>query len=58
MVWCKECKKEARTVERDFGIGSYEFWGATGVDSNVLEVTECCDGDWVYEASELEEEHD
>lgn len=27
----------------DFGIGSYEFWGAPGVDVNIQQVTECCE---------------
>lgn len=47
---CSECRKPCNDVERDFGIGAYEFWGAGGVDSNIQSVSECCDGDlWTPE---------
>lgn len=52
--YCGECRKECQTVERDFGIGSYEFWGAPGVHKNIHTVSECCDGD-IYADPELEE---
>lgn len=29
--------------DMDFGIGSYEFWGCPGVDTNVQTVTVCCE---------------
>ena len=48
--YCSECKKPCETVELDFGIGAYEFWGAPGVDSNIQEVSTCCEGDvWSHE---------
>jgi len=42
---CSECRQPCRDVERDFGIGAYEYWGARGVDTNLQLVSECCDGD-------------
>lgn len=52
--YCSECRKSCEDVERDFGVGAYEFWGATGVDSHVMRVSACCDGD-LLTAEELEE---
>lgn len=42
---CSECRKPCNAVERDFGIGGYEFWGARGCDVNLQTVSDCCDGD-------------
>jgi hypothetical protein len=53
--YCSECRKECQAVERDFGIGGYEFWGARGNDTNIQTVSECCDGD-LYADPELEEQ--
>jgi hypothetical protein len=33
----------------DFGIGSYEFWGAPGNDVQWCYVSECCEADMVDE---------
>ncbi len=54
--FCSECKKPCQEVERDFGIGAYEYWGATGSHHNWQWVSECCDGDVVDSLDELEEE--
>jgi hypothetical protein len=45
--YCSECRQLCADVERDFGVGSYEYWGADGCDSNVKRVSECCDGDLI-----------
>ena len=42
---CSECLKPCKDVQRDFGIGAYEYWGASGSDSNWQWVSACCDGD-------------
>ena len=42
---CSECRELCDDVERDFGIGAYEYWGATGTNSNMQRVSACCDGD-------------
>lgn len=42
---CSECRQLCNAVERDFGIGAYEFWGARGCDVNLQTVSDCCDGD-------------
>lgn len=52
--FCSECHKPCAGEEVDFGIGPYEFWGATGVDSCVMEVSECCMGDLLDELEEAE----
>jgi len=47
-VWvlrCKSCEKECREVQRDFGIGPYEYWGIPGNDVRLEWVSNCCDGD-------------
>lgn len=46
MIICKECNKECRVITVDFGIGSYEYWGAPGYDSRPADVTDCCEADW------------
>lgn len=45
MPYCGECKQECEGEWLDFGIGSYEFWGATGVDIQMGYVSKCCGGD-------------
>ena len=54
-LYCGECAQECDAVERDFGIGAYEFWGARGCHTNIQTVSDCCDGD-VYSDPELEEQ--
>ena len=53
--YCGECGRPCDSVERDFGYGATEYWGAVSVDSNVQVVSECCDGD-LFEDPELEEQ--
>lgn len=58
---CLTCKNPSKLVQRDFGIGVYECWGATGEDSRFMWVSQCCDGDCVenleeYEAWKTEQE--
>jgi len=46
LYWhCAECLKPCKDVDRDFGVGSYEYWGSSGYDSNIETVSHCCDGD-------------
>ena len=37
------CKCEVRGM--DNGIGSYEFWGFRGYDSNIVPVSMCCEAE-------------
>lgn len=53
--YCGECARECNPVERDFGIGGYEFWGARSVDTRIETVSDCCDGD-IYADPALEEQ--
>lgn len=56
--YCSECGKACKEVKRNFGIGAYEYWGATGSQDNWQWVSHCCDGDVVASLDELEEEED
>ncbi len=49
--FCGECGHPCETVERDYGYGAYEFWGATGCHSNVQTVSACCEADVFRDAS-------
>lgn len=44
-MFCSECGKECTVIEVDFGIGAYEYWGASCVDVNICEVSDCCEAD-------------
>ena len=45
MMYCSECRRQCREVERHFGYGRTEFWGSISVHQNIHRVSECCDGD-------------
>lgn len=40
---CEDCGEVCTAVMRDFGIGSYEFWGARGVHTDYQPVSPCCE---------------
>ena len=54
--YCAHCLQECKVVTIDEGIGSYEYWGATGVDIRLVEVSDCCEGDLLDELPEEEGE--
>ncbi len=54
MTICSVCMKPCDTVERDFGYGVTEFWGAISCHTNIHTVSKCCDGDPIDE-KDLEE---
>ena len=58
MTWCCACKQECLVIEVDFGIGSYEYWGAKGVDIDLQEVSDCCEADWTEEDPNEDETED
>lgn len=41
--FCGDCGKPAEAVQRDFGIGGYEYCGATGVHRDLRAVSRCCE---------------
>jgi hypothetical protein len=41
--FCKSCQKDVTPVPEDIGIGSYEFWGQRGVQSEIVMVCPECD---------------
>lgn len=42
--YCEDCKRRCKPGVMDFGIGHYEYWGATGVDVQLALVSNCCEG--------------
>jgi len=40
---CTECGEECNVILADFGIGSYEYWGAKSVDKQIEAVSDCCE---------------
>lgn len=57
MSYCGNCGKVCEMVQRDMGIGPYEFWGRKGFDSDLQWVSECCEAT-VYENEDLTIEDD
>jgi hypothetical protein len=51
---CGACNEPCQVVTSDQGIGSYEFWGATGVDTDIQTLSDCCDAT-AYTDSNLDE---
>ncbi len=41
--YCSECNEPNDGENMDFGIGSYEFWGQRGCDTNIQFVSTCCE---------------
>ena len=52
LYFCTECKKECHVVYEDEGIGAFEYWGATGVDTNMVGHSLCCEADVTEEYPE------
>ena len=41
--YCCECKEACSVRWEDEGIGSYEYWGAKGIDVDWQAYSDCCD---------------
>lgn len=54
---CAACGQPAEVIEEDQGIGPYEFWGACGVDTRIVEVTSCCSSHLVDNSMANKREH-
>lgn len=54
--YCSYCNQECDVDEVDEGIGAYEYWGATGVDVKIVEVSSCCGEDVLDEPPEEDED--
>lgn len=44
-MYCSECRRPCDSVDRDYGYGPYEYWGAKGCHTNWQTVSRCCEGD-------------
>ena len=40
---CTVCGQPCEVVVVDFGIGRYEYWGSFGMDTQLEDVSECCE---------------
>ena len=54
--YCCECKQACVTYMVDEGIGAYEYWGATGVDIQLVAYSSCCDADVTEDPPEEDED--
>lgn len=45
ILFCGECHEACEIAWEDVGIGSYEFWGAPGVDVQLEPMSDCCSAD-------------
>jgi len=52
--FCASCECNVTTVQRDEGIGAYEYWGCTGVHHDWRDVCPTCGDEVTEEARELE----
>ena len=43
MTICQGCGEPCEIVSVDYGIGAYEYWGASGYDSRIELVSNCCE---------------
>jgi hypothetical protein len=56
-LYCGYCKHACGVKWEDHGIGPYEYWGARGVDSQIVAVSDCC-ADAIYIDPECTDEWD
>ena len=54
--YCSDCGQECTVGVIDEGIGSYEYWGAKGVDVRLVEVSDCCEAEVLDEPPEEEQD--
>lgn len=54
-MFCSECLKPCDEVERDFGFGVTECWGAMSSHENKQWVSECCEADLLEDLEEQDE---
>lgn len=50
--YCMHCKQECGFFEIDEGIGVYEYWGAKGVDINMVAYSDCCEAELAQDQPE------
>ena len=53
--WCCSCNEPCELGVEDQGIGQYEYWGATGVDEQLVTVSDCCGANFTEEDPNDEE---
>jgi hypothetical protein len=45
-ITCNACGDPCQVVTIDNGIGFYEYWGASGFDRQLHDVSNCCEADF------------
>lgn len=48
---CTSCGEPCDPMIIDLGIGSYEYWGAPGIDVQLTVVSQCCEAAIIDESS-------
>lgn len=43
MTWCSCCGHPCEVIEIDEGLGHIEYWGATSIHEDWVEVSDCCE---------------
>lgn len=54
-MFCTECRRECGTRTVDYGIGAYDYGGASRYDSQLVEVSDCCEAEVVDDLMKLED---
>lgn len=49
-MYCKECLQECSEVTIDNSIGPYEYWGATGVHTDIRVGSDCCEAEVISDS--------
>ena len=52
--FCSACGNSCTPTMVDFGIGHYEYWGATGVHRDIQEVSDCCESGVVTDQKDID----
>jgi hypothetical protein len=52
--FCSACGNSCTPIMVDFGIGYYEYWGATGVHRDIQEVSDCCESGVVTDQKDID----
>lgn len=57
MIKCSCCGESCEVVRIDIGLGHTEYWGASSVHEEWVEVSDCCEED-TYEVDEYADDED
>lgn len=55
MTWCSYCGEFCEVIDIDVGFGHTEYWGASSVHEDWVEVSSCCEADVIDDEEDWEE---